>query len=155
MEGGQALTTKYADMIDAERWEWHAGVYAFRRVVLDVSADERTSPCDTEGKWFDPDLVAQAERELRAKRVPRRRANDEEMQREGRAVANQWARQRRFRDFAGYMLAERLDYDEALAVISRSILAGNQMDTDPDDLGERQAEFVTDEGKAAQWADTL
>src|SRR5262245_21587844 len=78
--GGKALTKKYADMTVPERWEWHAGIYAFRRVVLDI--DERTSPCDAEGVWFDARLVDAAERRLRAKRAPQRRASDEEMQRE-------------------------------------------------------------------------
>lgn len=149
------MTKKYADMTVPERWEWHASIYAFRRVVLDVPAEERTSPCDTEGVWFDAGLVDAAERRLRAKRAPQRRASDEEMQREGRAVANAWARQRGYRDVEEYRLAERLSYTEALERISRSILAGNQMDTDLDDLGQRPAEFVMDDGEVAAWADTL
>lgn len=145
------MTKKYVDMTVPECWEWHASVYAFRRVVLDI--DERTSPCDAEGVWFNAGLVDAAERRLRAKRAPVRRASDEEMQREGRAIANAWARRHGCVDIEQYRLMERLTYTEALARISRAILAGNQMDDDPEP--ERPAEFVMDDGGVAAWADTL
>lgn len=43
----------YATLTEGEKWDWHADVYGFRRVVLGIGADEHTSPCDTSGEWFD------------------------------------------------------------------------------------------------------
>lgn len=52
----------FARLNEQQKWEWHAEVYAFRRVVLNVPESERTSPCDADGKWFNPHLVGIAER---------------------------------------------------------------------------------------------
>jgi hypothetical protein len=58
-----ASTIRWSDVkSDADRWRWHAEVYAFRRVVLGVSYDLRTSPCDLKGEWFDAYLVDEATR---------------------------------------------------------------------------------------------
>lgn len=40
----------YAGMTYGEKQEFHTNVYAFRRIVL--GADDTTSPCDLEGKWY-------------------------------------------------------------------------------------------------------
>lgn len=99
--------------------------------MLEVPASERTSPCDPEGVWFDELLVAQAEHRCRARRNQaherQRRAKADEMQREGRAVANEWARARGHADFDAYMLAERIDHSEACRRVALSILAGRRM----------------------------
>lgn len=57
----------YARLTVPEKWEWHAGVYALRRVLLGVPHDEQTSPCDVRGEWFDGRLVAAAEDRLRCR----------------------------------------------------------------------------------------
>lgn len=54
--------TGYKSLTDWEKWEWHADVYGFRRVVLGVAVTERTSLCDTDGKWFDVERAEIAER---------------------------------------------------------------------------------------------
>jgi hypothetical protein len=59
---------KYSELTVPEQWDWHARDYAFRRVVLGVSPDVRTSPVDPDGKWFDPIAVGDAERDMRNKR---------------------------------------------------------------------------------------
>lgn len=51
--------------IPAEKWIWHSEQYAARRVLLHASRAERWSPCDPEGKWFDENLIAEAEDRLR------------------------------------------------------------------------------------------
>jgi hypothetical protein len=61
------MSIDYARMTNPQRWQWHAQVYAVRRVVLGVPHDEHTSPCDTKGEWFDARAAAQAEAALRAK----------------------------------------------------------------------------------------
>lgn len=138
-----------SQMNTAELWHWHAEVYAFRRVVLDAPVDQRTSPCDPGGVWFDAGMVADAERRLRARRAPKQRADEEEMQREGRAIANEWARRRGYEDLEHYRLAERIDYTEALVRICRSILASKRMPGEPD------AEFdPVPEAKAREFAPT-
>ena len=50
---------------EAEQWAWHAENYANRRVML--NADERTSPMDPDGRWYNADLVAAAEAKMRGK----------------------------------------------------------------------------------------
>jgi hypothetical protein len=57
----------YAKLTEPQRWQWHAGVYAFRRSVLGVPAAEHTSPCDPKGEWFDQHAVASAEAALRGR----------------------------------------------------------------------------------------
>jgi hypothetical protein len=61
------MSSDYARMSEPQRRQWHAEVYAFRRVVLDVPADEHTSPCDPKGERYDEHAAAQAEVSLRAK----------------------------------------------------------------------------------------
>jgi hypothetical protein len=61
------MSQKYSEMSKPQRWQWHAEVYALRRVMLGVPRDVHTSPCDTKGEWFDEDAVARAEAALRAK----------------------------------------------------------------------------------------
>lgn len=62
------MTKPYLSMTNAEKWDWHTGVYAFRRIHLGVHRDEHTSPVDTDGIWFNPHLVDAAEQQLRDKR---------------------------------------------------------------------------------------
>lgn len=54
-------------MSTPEKWAYHTEIYALRRVILGVVHDEHTSPVDTDGKWFNADLVEAAERRLRDK----------------------------------------------------------------------------------------
>jgi hypothetical protein len=57
----KSTSRSYAELSEAEKWEWHADTYAFRRIVLRAPLSERTSPCDPEGVWFDAELVREAE----------------------------------------------------------------------------------------------
>jgi hypothetical protein len=57
----------FAKLTQPQKRQWHAQVYAMRRVALDVPHDIHTSPCDPKGEWFDEHAVTQAEAELRAK----------------------------------------------------------------------------------------
>lgn len=108
-----------------EQWDWHAEMYAFRRVVLGL--DEPTSPCDAEGKWFHPQLIDEAAKRLRDKRTvaveARRHAGNEAMEREAVRVKDRWARDRGYRDCADYQERERLDRIDAASNIARSFLA--------------------------------
>lgn len=56
----------YAELSEAERWDWHARIYAFRRVIMGI--DERSSPTDPDGFWFDQPRVDYETRRLLAKR---------------------------------------------------------------------------------------
>lgn len=121
-----------SQMNTAELWQWHAEVYAFRRVVLGVSRDVETSPCDESGVWFNAERVDDAERRLLAKREPpQRRQQDEQKIREGRAAANAWAQARGYADIEEYVIAERIDWSEACVRVAQSILAGASMPNEP------------------------
>jgi len=97
-----AKTKSYGQLTDAEKWQWHADVYAFRRIVLE--ADEQTSPCDPDGEWFNEELIRAAAARLQLRRdrgrMERKRVLDEQTHREGRALCDAWARKRGYADFA-------------------------------------------------------
>ena len=46
-------------------WAWHAYIYAFRRVKLGLFLN--TSLVDEQGDWYNPNLIARAERYYREK----------------------------------------------------------------------------------------
>lgn len=57
---------RYLDLKgDSEKWVWHSEQYAARRILLGTSIHETSCPCDPDGKWFDQNLVAEAEERLR------------------------------------------------------------------------------------------
>jgi hypothetical protein len=62
----------FASLTEHQKWEWHADVYAFRRVMLGISPEERRSPPDSEGRWFNETLIGIAERFYRHKHAGRR-----------------------------------------------------------------------------------
>ena len=116
------MSTPYSQLNTPERWEWHAKLYAFRRVVLGVDPELRSSPCDENGDWFAERLVEEAERELRQKhaavalRCQKARPDympENDMRVEGRRIENEWAQKRGYKDFEAYKHAERLDHVEA------------------------------------------
>lgn len=55
------MSIDYAKLTVPQKWQWHAEVYALRRVMLGVKRDEHTSPCDPKGEWYDERLVGAAE----------------------------------------------------------------------------------------------
>jgi hypothetical protein len=57
--------TGFASLTTTEKWEWHADVYGFRRVCLGIHAEQKTSPCDQSGKWFEPARANVAEAHYR------------------------------------------------------------------------------------------
>jgi hypothetical protein len=91
------MSIDYARMPTPLRWQWHAQVYAFRRVVLGIAADVHTSPCDPEGAWYDEPMVIAAERSLRTKFAEqsiRCRASNEAYNAIRFADAEAWRQQR-------------------------------------------------------------
>jgi hypothetical protein len=84
----------FAKLTERQQWEWHADVYAFRRVLLEVSPDVRVSPADPEGRFFDPVIIAPAEAWYRHKyiepKLRRRQAKSDNLQREGRDILTKW-----------------------------------------------------------------
>jgi hypothetical protein len=105
----------YAQLTESERWQWHSEVYAFRRVVLKTPIEEKTSPCDPSGDWFNEGLIrvaaARFHEQFNGPRERRHRTQDEAMQREGRALCNRWARQNGYADM-GTALAEGRSYTD-------------------------------------------
>lgn len=63
----------FASLAEHERWDWHGDIYGWRRARLGVSADERTSPCDPEGRWLDESRARLAEAHYRNLSRPRDR----------------------------------------------------------------------------------
>ena len=104
------MSKKYSELTVPEQWEWHARVYAFRRVVLGVSPDVRNSPPDPNGEWFDASAVDDAERRLRDKYAARQREIDKDRQEadqryeRARLARDQMARELGYPDF-GVMLS--------------------------------------------------
>jgi hypothetical protein len=79
------------------RWEWHAEIYAMRRVLLGVPHDTHTSPCDTKGEWYNESAVARAEAKLRGKlaeQAQRCKANTDTENASRFAEAEAWRKQR-------------------------------------------------------------
>lgn len=101
----QAQPSGYAALSDINRARWHAKVYAFRRVVQGVSNDEHTSPCDPQGKWYDPILIAQAEAALKMRKVRSRSQRDRELEWEGRYLCMCFAEERGYADWEEYLEA--------------------------------------------------
>lgn len=107
----------------AEKWQWHAEYYAFRRVFLGIDDDVVVSPADEKGVWYDERLVAEATRRLREKERRRRLARDaagEEMRREGVAMLNKWARSIGFADFTAAEEAGHKHNDAIQWVIAKA-----------------------------------
>lgn len=95
------MTKPYASLTEIEKWEWHADVYAFRRIALGVPVEEVISPCDPDGKWYNDGLVRAAAERLQNKRAAakRRSSVSDEDRRLGRDYLNRWARERGCRDW--------------------------------------------------------
>jgi hypothetical protein len=160
------LNKPYEAMSTAERWQWHADVYAFRRVVLGIAPEEHTSPCDVEGKWFDEVLVSEAERRLRNRRAVKYSANrrDDSDVWEARGVENKWAQDRGYNDFEHYKLVERIDHVDACVRVANSFVAAMQKMPGSDDrklndphavaatLGVKAREYTPEELRAGRIA---
>lgn len=138
----------YSQLSEAEKWDWHADVYAFRRVQLEVSDDERKSPCDPDGVWFDEPRVEAKTKALRARLEcaarSRRAAADAGLIREGRDICNRWARSLGFVDFAA---AERAGhgFSSVLGAIGEDRRAAKGFASIGAALGVRAREFTSDQ----------
>ncbi len=117
------MTKPYATLSVPEQWQWHAEIFAFRRVALGVGRDERTSPCDPDGAWFDASLVEEAERRLRNTRAAKQqhRRDDSDVC-DARDIENKWAQQRGYNDFEHYKQMERLDHVDACVRVAKSFI---------------------------------
>jgi hypothetical protein len=104
-------------LTNLQQWEWHADVYAFRRVVLGVPPQVRVSPPDPDGTWFREDLVERAgayyREKLIAPRERKRKANGDALQREGRDIVTKWVQSQGFVSVDDY--CERHGNDELAA----------------------------------------
>jgi hypothetical protein len=99
---------------DDDRWRWQARTYAHRIERGAATIHDKTSPCDPNGDWYDRGLIEAALRELAASRpLPPRR---DDLALEGRAICNDWARQRGYADFDTAFAAGRT-YSEVIASI--------------------------------------
>lgn len=131
------MSKPYATLTVPEKWQWHADFYAFRRIVLGVAREDRTSPCDPDGIWFNAGLVDEAERRMRAKRDQDRERRDRQrgdaVAREGRALVEQWVKRAGYLDVETYMACERIDYSEVCMRIIRGNLAANRMPNEQND----------------------
>lgn len=127
------MSRKYSQLTVAEQWEWHARVYAFRRVVLSIERGERTSPCDTSGEWFDAALVDEAERRLRHQRASKfaNLHRDDSDVWDAREVENKWAQDRGYKNFEHYKAAERIDHVEACKRLILSLPGPKTMPREP------------------------
>lgn len=146
--GAEALTKPYAALTVPEKWQWHAAVYAFRRATLGISRDEKTSPCDPDGIWFDERLIDEAERRLHNQREaknPARKRRERDEVFDARDVENQWARQRGYNDFEHYKEIERLDHVDACVNVANSFINSlvNKWETQNRDMHPAAALGVT------------
>jgi hypothetical protein len=122
---GHSEDGKYSKLSVPDRWKWHADVYAFRRVFLGVSRDERTSPCDTDGKWFHEQMVDDAERKLRINLTANIQARKEAQTKanaiRARELLTKWVKQQGYDDIDTYCFVERVDYTEMCVRYVRSL----------------------------------
>jgi len=100
-----------------QRWQWHADVYAFRHVMLDVRADVHVSPADPKGEWYGPGMVECCVAYYRRKYIePKQRAEQAKGDialREGRDLVTKWAQSQGFVSVDDY--CERHGNDELAA----------------------------------------
>ena len=61
----QLRSDGYGSFSTAQLWHWHGYDYGWRRAYLHENQD--TSPIDTGGQWFDPELATAAENFFRTK----------------------------------------------------------------------------------------
>lgn len=132
------MTKWRSDMSHGEKMAWHTEVYAFRRVRLGISRDERTSPPDPEGKWFNEPMVNEAERAMRQRSEARTERNDAAVAAEASAVLNQWAQQHGHADFDAYKRADGLEHTDACRRVIASMataatLKNHEAFSDPPD----------------------
>jgi len=87
-------------LTDDAKYQYHAEVYAWRRVRGFASVDEKTSPVDPEGRWFDEYLVRQAAAALQAKqrRQPSFTFTDEELE-----ERREWARLKGYASWESFL----------------------------------------------------
>ena len=111
----------FASLAEHERWDWHGDLYGWRRVFLGASPDEKTSPCDLEGKWFDAARAKLAEDHYRNSKRRQRNTNDDVF--DARDIENRWAQQRGYNDFEHYKGVEGLDHVEACVRVIKSFIA--------------------------------
>lgn len=123
----------YSSLSESQKWLWHTDVYAFRRIVLGVSRDERTSPFDPDGAWFDELMVDNAESayrvQLNAGIQRRQKIRDKQATREGRSLINEWARQQGCATIEQYAERERIPLigeDSAYTRAANAIVAAAQ-----------------------------
>ena len=127
----KARKSGYDSLTVPEKWEYHADVYGWRRARLGASPDERVSPCDPNGEWFDAYRADIAEKHYRgerqrtqdavhAARLERNRPPDPA---DAVPVMDQWARDHGYLDLADYQEREWRDYVDARCNIARSFLA--------------------------------
>lgn len=114
-------------MSEAEKWDWHAEVYAFRRIVLGIADDTRSSPCDPDGVWFDEPRVTMAAAKLRRKlqggAERRRQTEDRTDAPEGRAAVNAWLRRAGFADLESWVAATGRHWTDAYVMCVGEIIA--------------------------------
>ena len=119
--------TKFRDdMSVEERFAWHTEVYAWRRVRLGVSRDERSSPPDPQGVWFNADMVDEAECRLRQTidgKLQAAKAQDLADAREASAIEDGWAQKRGYADFEDYKAREQINHVDAACNVARSLIA--------------------------------
>lgn len=105
-----------------EKFQWHADVCAFRRVLLGIEESEHTSECDPTGEWYNPAMVAEATRKYYEKyRGPYERQQArvaEEQRRRGRAINEKYAKAHGFASWDACWDAHKDRYGLATKIIS-------------------------------------
>ena len=89
----------------ADQWNWHAQLYAFRRVHLSVPTDERTSTADPTGDWFNEELIRDAAERLQAKRRRRTPSDDGFFTENELAERAEYARIKGYANWASFLEA--------------------------------------------------
>ena len=70
------MTRKWSDcQSEPDKWRYHAHLYAWRRIYAFAANDEKTSPVDPDGKWFNEDQIRHEANVIRANRRQPRSTN--------------------------------------------------------------------------------
>lgn len=109
----RARKSGFASLTEAEKWDWHADVYGWRAAAL--GRDETTSPCDPDGRWYDPQRAGIATAHHRGRRAARPRATDADDAAGGRQIIDAWLRGKGHADAHAYAAATGGDWSDAYA----------------------------------------
>jgi hypothetical protein len=118
----QPPPVKYAKLTEAERWQYHTHVYAFRLVYLGAPETQHVWDGDPEGKYFNADMIAKEVTRLQAKKAKQdgsaRRRDDPRNDPIVQAQRAAWIKHRRYPSWDAYLDAVEAGREKITAFLA-------------------------------------